>query len=59
MLQRTIAPHFHVQRTGQLRVLTVQASQARAAYVAAPGSHHALDELRHTAAAFLSQATVL
>ncbi len=41
---------FHAQRTGKLRVLRVRASQARAAYVAAPGSHHALDALRHTAA---------
>ena len=30
--------------------LRVRANQARAAYVAAPGSHHALDALRHTAA---------
>jgi len=44
---------FHAQRTGQLRVLRVRASKARAAYVAAPGSQHALDELRHTAAALL------
>ena len=29
---------FHAQRTRQLRVLKVRASQARAAYVAAPGS---------------------
>ena len=35
---------FHAQRTGQLRVLRVRASKARAAYVAAPGSQHALDE---------------
>ncbi len=34
------------QRTGQLRVLRVRASQAPAAFLAAPGSHHALDELR-------------
>ncbi len=42
---------FHAQRTGQLRVLRVRAKQARAAYVAAPSSQHALDELRHTTAA--------
>jgi len=42
---------FHAQRTGQLRSLRVRASQARAAYVAAPDSQHALDALRHTAAA--------
>jgi len=34
-------------------VLRVRAGKARAAYVAAPGSQHALDELRHTAAALL------
>ncbi len=44
---------FHAQRAGQLRVLRVRASKARAAYVAAPGSQHALDELRRTAAALL------
>jgi len=44
---------FHAQRTGQLRVLKVRASQARAANVAAPGSRHALDSLRHTAADLL------
>ena len=42
---------FHAQHTGQLRVLRVRASQARAAYVASPSSQQALDELRHTAAA--------
>ncbi len=41
------------QRTRQLRVLRVRASQALAAYVAAPGSHHVLDALRHTAADLL------
>ena len=41
---------FHAQRTGQLRLLRVRASQARAVYVAAPDSLHALDALRHTAA---------
>ena len=44
---------FHAQRTRQLRVLRVRPSQARAAYVTAPGSHHALDALRHTAADLL------
>ena len=46
---RNCCSTFHAQRTRQLRVLRVRASQARAAYVAAPGSHHALDALRHTA----------
>ena len=41
---------FHAQRTGQLRVLRVRASQARTAYVTAPDSQRALDQLRHTAA---------
>ena len=44
---------FHAKRTGQLRVLRVRASKARAAYVAAPGIQHALDDLRHTAPAIL------
>ncbi len=48
---------FTFQRTGQLRVLRMRASQARAAYVASPGSRQALDELRHTAAALQQQAT--
>ena len=47
MLQGNNCSAFHAQRTGQLRVLRVRASQA---YVAAPGSHHALDALRRTAA---------
>ncbi len=42
---------LHAERTGQLRSLRVRASHARAAYVAAPDSQHALDALRHTAAA--------
>ena len=46
---RSYCSTIHAQRIGQLRVLRVRASQARAAYVAAPGSHHALDALRHTA----------
>ena len=50
---RNYCSTFHAQRTGQLRVLRVRASEARAAYVAAPGSHHALDALRHTAADLL------
>ncbi len=50
---RNYCSTFHAQRTGHLRVLRVRASQARAAYVAAPGSHHALDALRHTAADLL------
>ncbi len=37
---RNYCSTIHAQRTGQLRVLRVRASQARAAYVAAPGSHH-------------------
>ncbi len=41
---------FHAQRTGKLSVLRVRGSQARPAYVADPGSHHALDALRRTAA---------
>ncbi len=49
-VKRNYCSTFHAQRTGKLRVLRVRASQARAAYVAAPGSHHALDDaLRHTA----------
>jgi len=36
----------------QLRMLRVRASQARTAYVASPSSQQALDELRHTEAAF-------
>ena len=43
MLQGTYCSVFHA-------VLRVRASQARAAYVAAPGSHYALDALRRTAA---------
>ena len=44
---------FHTQRTGQLRVLRVRASQARTAYVTAPDSQHALDQLRHTTTTLL------
>ena len=50
---RSYCSTFHAQRSGQLRVLRVRASQARAAYVAAPGGHLALDALRHTAADLL------
>ncbi len=50
---RNFCSTFHAQRTTQLRVLRVRASQARAANVTAPGSHHALDALRHTAADLL------
>ena len=50
---RNYCSTFHAQRPRQLRVLRARASQARAAYVAAPGSHHALDALRHTAADLL------
>ncbi len=46
---RNYCSTFNDQRTGKLRVLRVRASHARAAYVAAPGSPHALDALRHTA----------
>ncbi len=49
--RRNYCSTFHAWRTGQLTVLSVRASQARAAYVAAPGSHDALDALRHAAAA--------
>ncbi len=47
---RSYCSTFLAQRTGQLRVLRARASQARAAYVAAPGCHHALDAFRRTAA---------
>ncbi len=46
---RNYCSTFNDQRTGKLSVLRVRASHARAAYVAAPGSPHALDALRHTA----------
>ena len=50
---RNYCSTFLAQRTGQLKVLRARASQARAAYVAAPGCHHALDALRRTAAHLL------
>ncbi|KAA6412934.1 MAG: hypothetical protein FRX49_13766 [Trebouxia sp. A1-2] len=50
---RNYCSTFHAERTRQLRVLRVRASKARAAYMAAPDSHHALDALRDTAAALL------
>ncbi|KAA6416665.1 MAG: hypothetical protein FRX49_13364 [Trebouxia sp. A1-2] len=50
---RNYCSTFYAERTRQLRVLRVRASKARAAYMAAPDSHHALDALRDTAAALL------
>ena len=47
---RNYCSTFHAGRTRQLRALKVQASLARATYMADPTSQPALDQLRHTAA---------
>ena len=49
---RNYCSTFHAGRTRQLRALRARADLARAAYLADPTSQPALDQLRHTAAAW-------